>query len=86
MPLVDVLFKKLVDAILCSISVARVPLSNLPHYRIDTIWREDSGISDKELAQEDFSFGFSAGRWTIASRDKLHEENLEHIFPTMITP
>ncbi|MCH5552545.1 hypothetical protein L6227_25185 [Pseudomonas syringae pv. syringae] len=80
MPLVDVLFKKLVDDIPCSISVARVPLSNLPHYRIGTIWREGRCISDIELTQEDFSVDFSAGRWTITSRDELHEENLEDLF------
>ncbi|WP_440778806.1 hypothetical protein [Pseudomonas syringae] len=80
MPLVDVLFKKLVDDIPCSISLARVPLSNLPHYRMGTIWREGSCISDTELVQEDFSVDFSPGGWTITSRDTLYENNLEYIF------
>ena len=80
-PLVDVLFKSLVNDVPGAFTPARVPLSNLPHYRIGTIWRDGRCISDTELMQEDFSVDFSPEGWSITSRDQLYDLGLEHTFP-----
>lgn len=79
-PLVDVLFKRLIDDVPGAISLARVPLSNLPHYRIGTVWREGKCISDTQLVQEEFQVDFSPQGWSITSRDELYNEGLEHVF------
>lgn len=51
MPLVELHLKRLYDDIPGPDTRALVPLSNLPHYSIGTIWREGRCISDTKLTR-----------------------------------
>ena len=80
MPLVELHLKRLYDNDPGPDTRALVPLSNLPHYGIGTIWREGRCISDTKQTQIERFVDFSPGGWSITSREQLIRDDLEHVF------
>lgn len=80
MPLVEVQFKRLYDDVPGPGTPVLLPLANLPHYRIGTIWRGGKCISDIEMECKDHLVNFSGEGWTITSRDELYKSGMGKIF------
>lgn len=80
MPLVELHLKRLYDNVPGPDTRALVPLSNVPHYGIGTIWREGRCISDTKLTRIERDVDFSPRGWSITSREQLIHDGMEHVF------
>ncbi|UVM66800.1 hypothetical protein LOY34_26545 [Pseudomonas sp. B21-009] len=79
-PLVTVIFRRLLDNVPGDFKVAHLPLTSLPHYRVGSIWRGGRCISDTELVTERLPVNFSAGKCQVTSRRDLIANRQERLF------